>query len=439
VTLDDFSRATPNAIRLMAELGFLVELAQVAASYTELQPILDWIVQKTTTMLRADEGAIRLLDPDVATPLLKTLIRKETAGISAGSWPPQIGTTVMGFLMAKGEPLATPDLVADPRFIGLKGFETHIRSVLAVPLKMENRFTGLLAVTQSTPGRQWRQDEIQLLSIVAATSAGVIEQARLRQEEAKRKVLEERARQMEKDLKLARVIQMSLPPAVPLRVGSWLALGKVSPAQQVGGDTFEYFSREDGRLGFAIADVEGKGIAAALLTMNVQPKIRASLDGHADISRGMRHLNLEVIRQSAGAGKFITLFYGDLDPERRVIRYSNAGHDPPLLRRRDGTLIKLEEGGFPLGLFETAEYPVGEVGLEPGDSLLLFSDGVVDALNVHGKDFGEERLEALWRNECRGEPAAMIDRLMTEIEGFRGRAPQNDDITLVVVAETPEP
>src|SRR5437867_3730791 len=120
MTIDHSQPTTPNALRLMAELGFLSELCQVVASNSELQPILDWIVQKTTSMFGADEGSIRLLGPDVSTPTLKTLIRRESPGISSGSWPPAIAMNVMGFLMARGEPLATPDLLDDARFAGLK-------------------------------------------------------------------------------------------------------------------------------------------------------------------------------------------------------------------------------------------------------------------------------------------------------------------------------
>ena len=262
--------STPNVVRLMAELEFLGELSRVVASNTELQPILDWIVQKTTTMFGADEGSIRLLGPETEEPTLKTLVRKDAPGISSGSWPPTIAMNVMGYLMMKDEPLASLDLRDDPRFPGLKTIETKIRSVLAVPLKVENRFTGMLAVTQAAPGRQWKTDEVQLLSIVASNSAGVIEQARLRAESLEKKQLEEKARLLDRELNLARDIQMSLVPSRPLRFENWEVFGRVMPARQVGGDAFDYFMLEDGRCGLAIADVSGKGVPAAILMSNLQ-------------------------------------------------------------------------------------------------------------------------------------------------------------------------
>jgi sigma-B regulation protein RsbU (phosphoserine phosphatase) len=427
----NISQSTPNAIRLMAELEFLNELCGVVASNTELQPILDWVVQKTTAMFRAEEGSIRLLDSESAPLATRTLIRVPAPGIESGSWPATIATNVMGFLMTKGEPLASEDLRADPRFPGLKNAETRIRSVLAVPLRVGNRFTGMLAVTQSEPGRRWKQDEVQLLSIVAAHSAGVIEQARLKVEEEIRKRLEEENRRNDRELSMAREIQMNMVPSRPLSVGSWEIAGRVVPARQVGGDAFDYFSLGDGRAGFAIADVSGKGVPAALLMSNVQASLRAFCDGRGAIPDAIRHVNESVLRQAAG-GKFVTLFYGELDGEGRVLRYINAGHNYPLLRRRDGTLHPLEVGGFPLGI-QATDYALGEIQLEPGDALLLYSDGITEAFDARNREFGEDRLRDLWSRQSVLEPRAVIEAVLDQVQTFRGPALQSDDMTLVVL------
>jgi phosphoserine phosphatase RsbU/P len=432
MTLGNLPQATPNVVRLMAELDFLNELSRVVASSTELQPILDWIVQKTTGMFGADEGSIRLLGPEAHEPTLKTLIRKDAPGISSGSWPPTIAMNVMGYLMMKDEALATADLLNDPRFPGLKNIETRVRAVIAVPLKVENRFTGILAVTQVTPGRQWKQDEVQLLSIVAGNSAAVIEQARLRVESVEKQRLEEEARRLERELGLARDIQMSLLPQRPLRAGAWEVSGHVVPARQVGGDAFDYFMLVDGRCALAIADVSGKGVPAALLMSNLQASLRAFCTGGLPIPTAMHHVNQSVMRSSS-SGKFITMFYAEFDPAAGALRYSNAGHNYPLVRRRDGTLLELVEGGLPLGIDEKATYAEGQVAVSPGDSLLLFSDGISEALDSAGREFGDDRLRAVWQAHGAGTPSALIDRMLAEVQSFRGRAVQSDDMTLVVV------
>jgi sigma-B regulation protein RsbU (phosphoserine phosphatase) len=420
-----------TAERLRAELTFMYELCQVVASQSELQPILDWIVQKTTGMFSADEGSIRLLSPDFATPTLKTLIRTESSGLESGSWPAGIAINVMGFLMAKGIPLATPDLLDDPQFPSLRSQPSRIRAVLAVPLKVDNRFTGMLAVTQAAPGRQWTEDEKQLLAIVAANSAAVIEQARLKIEAIDKQRLQEQQKLIEKELETARGIQMSLTPSRALRGGPYEVLGRVVPARQVGGDAFDYFNLEDGRFAVAIADVSGKGVPAALLMSNVQASLRAFCDGRLSISEAMRQINLGITRSANG--KFITMFYAEVDSSRGVLRYTNAGHNYPLLRRPDGSLEELTEGGLPLGLMSESTYTQGECAFGPDDALLLYSDGITEAFDPRGREFGEERLREVWRTHGASTPANVIDTLFTEVETFRGRAVQSDDMTVVVV------
>ena len=420
-----------SAERMRAELGFMYELCQVVASNSELQPILDWIAQKTTSMFEADEGSIRLLNDQEATPTGRTIVRKVQPGIQSGSWPQAISMNVMGFLMARNEPLASSDLPNDPRFPALRQVETRIRSVLAVPLKAGNRFTGMLAVTTATPGRVWTRDESQLLSIVASNSAGVIEQARLKIEAEEKRRLEERQKQLERELDTARGIQMSLLPSRPLRLGTWEIVGRVVPARQVGGDAFDFFAFGDGRAGLMIADVSGKGVPAALLTTNVQGSVRAFCNGRTPIPEAIRTVNDEVLRSASG--KFITLFFAEIDPERGMLRYTNAGHNYPLLRRADGTLVELIAGGIPLGLIEDTAYEQGECAFGPGDALLMYSDGITEALDAHGEEFGEEPLRTLWQAEGARSPAFVIERVFAAVEAFRGRALQSDDMTLVIV------
>jgi len=435
LTSEPEATAAPDATRLKAELRFLTELSLVVASNTELEPILDWVVHKTTAMFGADEGSIKLLtEPAEPRSTVKTLIAKRDPGRAPGSWPPSIAMNVMGYLMAKNEPLATSDLVDDSRFPSLRGMDTRLRATLAVPLKVGNRFTGMLAITHAKPGRQWVQDEIQLLTIVAANSAGVIEQARLRSEAQERRHLEEEAEKRQRELDLARHIQMSLVPSRPLRVGPWEAVGRIVPAQEVGGDAFDYFLLGPARIGVAIADVAGKGVPAALLMSNVQASLRAFCDGRNRIADAMRSINESVVRTSSG-GRFITFFYAEIDLERGRMFYSNAGHNYPLLRRRGGTLIELVQGGLPLGILENASFETGEQAFAAGDALLLYSDGVPDALDDRMDDFGEERLKRFWQSRDEHPPSPSIEALMVEVQAFRGRAVQNDDITVVVVGE----
>jgi sigma-B regulation protein RsbU (phosphoserine phosphatase) len=344
--------------------------------------------------------------------------------------------SVTGLLLHRGGHIATPDLIADPRFPGLAGLDTRVRALLAVPLTVDNRITGLLAVTQSAPGRRWTQDDIELLSIVAGSSAGVIEQARLRVEAEEKKRLEEEARRIGQELEQARDAQMRLVPAGPLRLGAWEVTGRVTPARQVGGDSFDYFVIGGHRLGLSIGDVSGKGLPAALLMMTAQGYLRVFCSSDQPLPEKLRLLNQSVVR-SAQPGKFITLFYGELDPDAGRLAYVNAGHNYPLLRRADGTLETLVEGGLMLGFEEDQAFAQGEAAMAPGDALLLYSDGVTEAMDLRGEEYGEDRLLEAWRRYGTLAPAECVARLMAEVESFRAGAPQSDDITLVVLASKP--
>jgi phosphoserine phosphatase RsbU/P len=426
----------PDVRRLQAELQFVTELAEVVASNSELQPILDWIVQKTTGLLTADEGSIKLLAPESAELSVKTIIRRENPSLSSGSWPQPVSMSVMGFLLHKSEALISTDLLADPRFPGLRGATGRVRAVLAVPLKVGNRITGMLAVTQAQAGREWTPHDAQLLAIVASNSAAVIEQARLRVESIEKQRLEEETKRMDRELEQARQIQMRLVPSAPLVVGPWQAVGKVVPARMVGGDMFDYFPLDRGRLAVAIADVSGKGVPASLMMASVQATLRAFCDGRRSIREAIRLVNESVSRSSAD-GKFITLMCGEIDPAAGKLTYVNAGHNPPMLRRRDGRIETLDIGGPLLGVFEGAEYGEGVTDFRPGDGLMMYSDGLSEAVDPVSNEFGEERLHALWSDHGARPPHEVIDLMLDRISTFRGRASQSDDMTMVVVGAPP--
>lgn len=430
------SASLPNPEHLNDVLAFVAKLGQVAATHTDMQPILEWIVPNTTQMLRADEGCIRLSDPDGAeSDGGRTRFRRDKAGGAGASWPRAIGMSVEGYFVHKGEGILSADLLNDPRFPGLRGLDTQVRAILAVPLRVEDRISGVLAVTESKPGRMWTEGESQLLTIVASHCSAVIEQARLRLEAIERRRLQEELEARERELKTAKGIQMSFVPSRPLAVGGWEIRGHVEPASDVGGDAYDYFMGEGGRLCFAIGDVSGKGVPAALLMSNVQASLRAFCDGREAIPGAIRHINTSVARSANG--KFVTLFYGELDPGGTRLRFVNAGHNYPLLRRADGSVEYLKEGGLPLGLFDGTDYVEGETAFGAGDALLLYSDGVTEARDAAGRDYGDDRLLALWGSLGTHAPAEAIERLMSDVVAFRGDAPQSDDITLVTLGRHP--
>ena len=424
---------SPDAVP-QDELEFISELCAVVAEQSELQPILDWLVHKSTGLLGAEECSIKLLTG--GSGVAQTIIMdSRRGGIEAGSasWHPAVKTTVMGYLMGQGE-LMSPDLPADSRFPGLKKVPSSVRAVLAMPLKVDGRVTGMIAVSNSQPGREWSRHDVRLLGIVASHSASVIEKARLRVEAEAKRRLELEREAMEKELNVARDIQMQLVPGAPLEMGGWRASGQLVPARQVGGDLFDYFAIDASRAAVLIADVAGKGVPAALLVSTVASSVRAFADGRHAPHEVVAQVNRAAVR-SAAAGKFVTFFYAELDHARGRLVYVNGGHNYPRLRRASGELVSLEKGGMPLGLFDGAPFEQDELEFGAGDALLLFSDGISEALDPFQQEYGEERIDELWREH--GPAAGALDRIYQDVLEFRGTAAQNDDMTMVVVSPAP--
>lgn len=417
-----------------SEFEFISDLCTVLAEKSELQPILDWLVHKSTNLLNADDCSIKLLDPGAGTTrTFSADSRRPRLEAGAASWPRVLKDSVMGYLLAHGGEVATPDLRSDPRFPAFKNQDVAVRALLAVPLKVDGRITGMLAASNTRPGRDWSRHEIQLLSIIASHSAGVIEKARLRLEEEKKDRLELEKQAMDKELIVASQIQMRLVPPGPLRMGAWQIEGRLVPAKQVGGDFYDYFELADGRVVFTLADVAGKGIPAALLVSTVHTALRAFAEGSRGPSHVMEQLNRTVLRASA-AGKFVTLFYGELTSGTGELAYANAGHLYPRIRHVDGGVDQLCVGGVPLGLFDDVRYETSRMKLDPRDSLFLMSDGIPEAMDTHQHDFGEERMDALWREHGGGATATALECIMRAVHEFRGRAPQSDDETALVIA-----
>ena len=267
----------------------------------------------------------------------------------------------------------------------------------------------------------------------ASHSASVIEKARLRLEAEAKRRLELEREALEKELRVAHDIQMRLVPDAPLALGTWRAEGRLVPAKQVGGDLYDYFAIDAGRAALLIGDVAGKGVPAALLVSTVASAVRAFADGRLSPRQIVEQVNRAVVRSSA-AGKFVTFFYAELDHAQGRIRYVNAGHNYPRLRRADGAIESLMAGGMPLGLFDGATYEEAELAFGRGDALLLFSDGISEAVDSFDQEYGEERLEAVWRAHGPGPCRAILDRVYDDVVGFRGAAAQNDDMTMVIVS-----
>jgi serine phosphatase RsbU (regulator of sigma subunit) len=303
--------------------------------------------------------------------------------------------------------------------------EHKVRSMIAVPLQTNDRVIGLIYVDSPHLIREFTREDLNLLTVMANVAAIRIEHARLNE-------IEEAERAMAKEMEQAGQIQRGLlPETAPVVKGLDLA-GKTVAARTCGGDYFDFLTFPDGRVAAMVGDVAGKGMPAALMMSSLQARVQVVFEEADDLARKIARLN-KIICANCPDNRFITFFMTVMDPATGELVYANAGHNPPVLVRTAGGFDLLNEGGgVILGILPMASYKESRVAMQPGDVLILYSDGVTEAVNPAGEDFGEDRIADLVR-AMRDQPATEIcDALHAAVTAFTEGAPPADDITVVV-------
>ncbi len=417
------------------EIGMLLATIRALSSIPLLDDLLALVVDTAIDLTGADRGFIMLRegDGDLKFRCARNSYKRPLDGSSF-----QTSRRVPDEVFRTGRRCVISDLdVGDDSEDHSSTRRLGLRSIFCVPLRyltfhnsgnmsgigrMET--IGVLYVDSQRVGSVLSNTQIDALETLASEAAIAIYNARLYRESQEKRRLDE-------ELAIAREIQQALLPA-PARILPYVSAHSHNlPCREVGGDYFDYFDLENGRFGFALGDVAGKGIAAALLSTMLQGIFSAQALLNLPVPALISNVNLNLVRRGTG-NRFVTFFFGALDPDG-TCTYTNAGHNPPYLLRRDGSIEELTEGGMVLGLFPFAQYASGTARLQPGDHLVLFTDGALEARNTKGEEFGEERLRALLRRHAASPASEILARIEEAITGFSAAAPQHDDSTLMVL------
>jgi sigma-B regulation protein RsbU (phosphoserine phosphatase) len=397
-------------------LRTLASISQEISSILDLDELLTKISSSVRTLIPHEAFSILLLDREQQV-LRHRFSARYDERVDHDNIP--LGKGITGAAAAAREAIRVRDTATDPRYIAS---HPGIRSELAIPLIVHDRVVGVMDLESERVGH-FTDDHLRTLSLLAPQVASSIENARLYEELARRE------RRLEGDLRAARELQQVLLPSQPPAVARLEVGMGLRPAHEISGDIFDFFEHRQKDVVVAFGDVSGKGAPAALYGALVSGLLRTLAPRHAQPAELMRELNQALLERRVEA-RYLTLLLARWHPQTRELVMANAGSFPPLICR-GGKTVKVRVEGVPLGLLPSREYEEVKLKTEPGDVIVLYSDGVTDHLNAAGEEFGKGRLYDVVRGNCDRPPQEIVDRVLASLDEFSPTA--FDDQTLLVL------
>jgi phosphoserine phosphatase RsbU/P len=406
----------PNKTTVMQgspQMRALIRAGRELAGHRPLAELFPLIMDLSVEAVMAGRGVLMTLDGD---QLSVQAARGEGF---------QISSTVRDRVLKEKASLLVRDAQLDQALKEhMSIVEGKVRSMIAVPLQTNDRVIGLIYVDSPNAVREFTREDLNLLTVMANVAAIRIEHARLNE-------IEEAERAMAKDMQQAALIQQRLLGTPPIVEGLDIAATTV-PSRAVGGDYYDFIKYPDGRVAMMVGDVAGKGMPASLLMSSLQARVHVVFEEPDDLAKKLTRLNKSTCANCPD-NRFITFFTCIADPKTGTVTYSNAGHNPPLVVRAKGGFELLEgAGGMILGILPLSKYEEATVTLDPGDILVLFSDGVTEEVDPNDQQFGEERLANMVA-QLRDRPAAeIVQEVHRAVHAFTQGAAAADDITVVI-------
>lgn len=424
----------------------LLQVAQAVASLTELDDILSTIVRITPLLVGVERLVVFLWDEELAVfqALQAYGLPRDAAGepggrsslpalcYAPGDFPLLDAAREQRRLLVRQSDEAADasgglDRPVPPAFVAAAGEQPH--SLLAVPLSMQNQVLGVMLLEEAAAPRHSLERRHEIIAGIAQQVAVALQNDHLRREVAERE-------RLERELQLAHQIQRTFIPSELPHLPGWELAASWRAARQMAGDFYDLFELPGRRLGLVIADVADKGMPAALFMVLTRTLVRAAALEEPSPAAMLARVN-DLLVPDAQQGMFVTAFYAVLSLETGAVAYASAGHNPPLLLRpRTGELDFLAKGGMALGVLEGNRFQDQATSLEPGDSLILYTDGVSEAFSPGGDIYGEERLRQSIRAADGASARAVLEAIDRDMAAFVGDGPPSDDVTLVVLHRT---
>ena len=404
------------------ELSILNDISVAVSSVRNFEEIEHLIVRKCIKYLNVEEGVIMLLEEADDSKKFTTMLRTKNSVIE--SLPYKLDDQLMGWMLKNKTALVINNFAEDNRFNIGKNPDSQIKSLLCVSMLIKSRMIGVITLFNKI-NAPFSEDDKRLMSICAAQSAQVIENARLYEQES---VLEK----LQDEMNLAAQIQSNLLPRSPIKINGALITGKTLPAKIVGGDFYDIVALSDGEAAFWIGDISGKGMPAALLMANIQGVLRSRTIMDKNIVDCMSNVNVSMCENSED-DKYATIFYARLNMTATLLSFISAGHNNPILLRKDGDIEIFKTEDIPIGIYPDYHFNEKIVEISSGDTLIVYSDGIIEAINNDEEQFGEQRLLEIIETNRQSEPAQIIEKIFNGVNNFSQNVQQSDDQTLLII------
>jgi serine phosphatase RsbU (regulator of sigma subunit) len=370
----------------------------------------------------AERGCVMLCDPDGSNLHAAAALARPEAKRQIS-----VSRTVAKQVIDTRSALLSADVSGDDRFDARHTMVRFgLRSVMCAPVVRENTVLGLIQLDSSNPQNQFSKADMALFLGIAGHTALALSKARLHERLVAQMILQQ-------DLQMAERIQHCFLPKAPPKKPGFRFAGSYSAAQHVGGDDYDFVDISDNAMGIVVGDVAGKGVAAALYMARLSSEMRYHARGCLSAGAVLSALNRELTMEME-SGMFVTMALLVLEPEKRKITMSSAGHPAPILRTPDGTVSELQiKGNIPLGVLEHYEYSETEHTLKSGDLVLLYTDGITEAMSSSGEMFGAARLKEVVSSGGQ-DPQRILASISRSVEEHAAGHPQSDDLTMVCFA-----
>jgi sigma-B regulation protein RsbU (phosphoserine phosphatase) len=409
--------------KMLNEMITLHEITHALESSDNLDSLLDYIMQKSQKVMEAEAASLMLAIEETNELEFKVTLGPKASAVKPFRLP--IGQGISGWVAQSKEAVLIPDAYSDsrfdPSFDKRSGFKT--RSMLCVPMIYKSKVVGVMTLINKLDGKPFNENDRILFTIFASQAALSIENARLLFSAIEKE-------RLDKELQVAAEIQnLLIPQSIPS--SSYLEIAaEYIPCKEVGGDFYDIIKLDKDRFIFVVADVSGKGIPGALVVSNMQATLRAFLEYSADLLPIVTGLNEAIIRQTT-SDRYITFFIGLYDHRKSSLTFINAGHNPPLLIKKEGKIHELKTGGIFIG-FMPWEFESETIPFDKGDTLIMYTDGLVEAMNFNEEEFELSRLKKILIENPSAKSDQLKGEIITQVNDHIGTNPLSDDFTLLI-------